>query len=107
MTRSPVGTPIRERIARLVIISPETGCWLWQGRITSCGYGQMSLPGRRKGYAHRVSYETFVGPISTALAVDHRCEVKACVNPAHLEAVSYGENTRRWWASRKSAEVSA
>lgn len=27
--------------------------------------------------------------------LDHLCQVKACVNPAHLEPVSTEENTRR------------
>jgi hypothetical protein len=27
--------------------------------------------------------------------IDHLCRVKACINPAHLEPVTSGENTRR------------
>lgn len=100
MKRSPMGTPLPERIHRLVDLD-QSGCWIWQGRITSCGYGQMSMPGQRKEYAHRVAYKAFVGEIPPGHAVDHLCRVKACVNPNHLEAVSYGENTRRWWADRK------
>lgn len=82
--RSPRGTSIRDRIGRLVQICPS-GCWIWQGRITKCGYGQMTLPGQRKEYAHRASFEAFIRPIRPGFAIDHICQTKACVNPAHLE----------------------
>lgn len=49
--------------------------------------------------AHRFSYERAVGPIPAGLQIDHLCRVRACVNPAHLEPVTCGENVRRSWAA--------
>jgi len=46
-------------------------------------------------YAHRFGYELLVGPIPTGLTLDHLCRVRTCVNPAHLEPVSIGENVLR------------
>lgn len=39
-----------------------------------------------------MSYEVFVGPIPEELELDHLCNVKVCINPRHLEAVTHEEN---------------
>jgi len=45
--------------------------------------------------AHRLSYETEIGPIPEGLELDHLCRVRSCVNPLHLEPVTHQENVRR------------
>jgi hypothetical protein len=73
---------------------PDSGCWVWQGDKGDRGYGRFKSEKRRFA-AHRWSYEHFVGPIPDGLVLDHLCRVHACVNPAHLEAVTQQENTHR------------
>lgn len=76
-------------------VDKTDGCWLF-GR--GVGYGQFMVAGRRT-YAHRWAYEFEVGPIPEGSEVDHLCKTQACVNPAHLEAVTHRENIRRAFAS--------
>lgn len=79
------------------------GCWEWTGYINRGGYGVLEFGGS-KG-AHRISYEIHSGKaIPDGLHVDHLCQNRKCVNPAHLELVTTGENTRRGWKSRTVTE---
>lgn len=86
----------RERIYRYVRLVRATGCWEWQGKLTTPGYGRVTLsrsvPGPRHRDAHRFSYETFVGPVPRGLLVLHRCANRKCCNPEHLYAGTYQQN---------------
>jgi hypothetical protein len=68
-------------------------CWLWTARRNRDGYGIFWFDGR-SWFAHRWSYEQAAGPVGD-LSLDHLCRVRACVNPAHLEAVPIVDNIRR------------
>jgi hypothetical protein len=71
----------------------DDGCWMWTGTLNK-GYGMFSFGGKTRR-AHRFAYEALVGPIPEGLALDHLCRNPACVNPAHLEPVTWRENVYR------------
>lgn len=94
---------IMDRLLAKIEVDEKTGCWLWQGKRNSAGYGVIwsggSLKEGRELRVHRVSYEHFVEPIPAGLTLDHvrarGCRYRHCANPAHLEPVTHRENIRR------------
>jgi HNH endonuclease len=66
---------------------------MWDG-ASDRGYASTRVNGKR-AWAHRVSYEQFVGPIPSGLEIDHLCRNRSCTNPEHLEAVSHAVNMSR------------
>jgi hypothetical protein len=87
---------LRERVLDRISPEPNTGCWLWVGKMVPNGYGTVNV-GYKRMMAHRLSYTLFKGEIPTGMEIDHKCRQKACVNPDHLEPVSRSENMIRNW----------
>jgi hypothetical protein len=69
------------------------GCWSWK-KPNENGYGRFYLHGRDQP-AHRLSYQLVNGNINIHLPIDHLCRNRDCVNPNHLEQVSFRENMVR------------
>lgn len=89
--------PLMERFMRHVAVQND-GCWLWTGTVNQNGYGTISTRRERScrtSKAHRIAYELLVGSIPEGLDLDHKCRVRRCVNPEHLEAVTRKENIGR------------
>lgn len=83
-----------ERWTSKVEVDEETGCILWVAG-KDAGYGRIRFE-RSKYLAHRVAFVAATGAdIEPGLTLDHLCRNPACVNPAHLEAVSTRVNTLR------------
>jgi hypothetical protein len=69
----------------------ETHCWIWEGSLSSHGYGRVQRDGVWY-MAHRYMYEQRVGRIPAGHDLHHLCGQKACVNPEHLLSVARREH---------------
>ena len=63
---------------------PDGDCWLWTGAVNDQGYGKLTVGAHRAYRAHRYSYELVHSPLEPGMCALHRCDVRRCVNPAHL-----------------------
>src|SRR5689334_15866969 len=93
---APRHRPLMDRLLERSSPEPNTGCWLWLGPVRPDGYGTIGRGGRNGGMvpAHRASYEVHFGPPPKELCVCHRCDVKTCINPAHLWLGTKKDNTQ-------------
>jgi hypothetical protein len=89
----------KARFWRKVSPAPADACWIWHGAINSQGYGNVGRFSRTY-LTHRVAYELTHGPVPEGLDLDHTCRNRACVNPAHLEPVTFLANMRRRYAKK-------
>ena len=72
-------------------VEKTPSCWLWRGWVTSAGYGETSVGGRRIT-VHRLSYTLAHGPIPAGKLIMHTCDVPLCVRPEHLRLGTDAEN---------------
>jgi hypothetical protein len=100
-------TPIFDRFIWKFKVNLTTGCWEWAG-TSRTGNSNSNFHGKGRGYglifshkengkpkviyAHRFSYQYFVGCITNDKEIDHICNVPWCINPAHLRLVTHREN---------------
>lgn len=94
--------PIEKRFHDFHMPVTETGCWLWTGKLDRSGYGYL-VHDERPRRAHRMSWKLHVGPIPEGLHVCHRCDVRSCVNPAHLFLGTARDNIRDCWAKGRGS----
>lgn len=93
--RAPIlrSGPLKDRLL-IRMIYEGNGCITLLGSVHHSGYNHIRVDGQKR-QAHRVAYETWIGPIPDGLDLDHLCRHRACVNPLHLEPVTRKVNVLR------------
>lgn len=74
----------------------ETPCWIWVGSFKENGY-----PAHNK---HRKILISRVGYLPPNIVAHHKCHVRACINPDHMEPVPRGEHTTNHLKGKPQSE---
>lgn len=90
------GLPETDRFWFYVAESDVDDCWIWLGALNIGGYGVFNLNesnGGGQAKAHRYAYQEMRDPFPDRIdgqkaELDHRCRVRPCVNPWHLQIVT-------------------
>jgi hypothetical protein len=96
--------PLSQRFWPKVDILRADDCWHWMGSRRSGGYGQVGV-GRGVMAAHRAAFLLVHGWLPEV--VMHTCDVPCCVNPEHLRAGTFAENTRDMFEKGRGFDLAA
>ena len=64
--------------SKIIKASDENQCWLWNGTLSTSGYGQFQVRDKCV-YAHRAMYAIKFGEIPENGHVCHKCDNPKCV----------------------------
>lgn len=81
-----------EFFQKYTIPEPNTGCILWEKTLNQYGYGQFTDSKRKTQTAHRAIWILHYGSIPEDKQINHKCDVRACVNIEHLYLGSQKDN---------------
>ena len=92
------GVLVMARFWKQVDIKGENDCWNWKGKGTKKGYARFFFNHKSKLIHHFMLFMTgkYISKIDRyEKCTDHLCRNPRCVNPKHLEIVSFKENILR------------
>lgn len=106
---APRPRPLADRFWEKVDRSDPGGCWLWTGAAKgTTGYGNFKVRSYVAESAHVVAWQlAHGGQPPDGFDVCHTCDVRLCVNPAHLVLGSHLENQRDMAAKGRATRYRA
>lgn len=80
----------------------SNGCHIWKGPVTQGGYGQIMTNSYLETIisVHVFAWILYYKRLPKG-DLHHKCPLKRCCNPEHLEELTRSEHTRRHWNDRK------
>lgn len=82
---------IVERVERLSVPEPNSGCRLWLGKVND-GRPMLKVNGKQLRVC-RLLWTELRGQIASGLEVCHKCDTPLCVNDSHFFLGTHGENS--------------
>lgn len=93
---------------KIFVVPNPGGHWIWGGDSRDDGYGYFEMNHDNEHTrinAHRASYIIFKDPtLDEDMVIIHTCDLRACVNPAHLAEGSQHANMTDMAQKGRSAD---
>ena len=90
------------RFWRKVNVGKYYDCWEWEGSRFRLGYGSIRVNDKIES-THRIAWLLTNGEIKKGLHVLHKCDNRACCNPAHLYLGTHKDNMADMYSKGRRA----
>lgn len=94
LARNQKRPSLEEVIGGNITVTPG-GCWIWKNQPDR--YADHASVGK----VYRWTWELFNGKLPSSVHIHHLCEIKGCVNPGHLVAVTASQHSAQHQRLRK------
>jgi len=88
---------IKLRIEKWTVPEPASGCHLWIGALAN-GYACLRINKKTTKVTRLIISASIGRDLKHTEHVLHSCDVKCCVNPAHLRIGNHKENMSDLWS---------
>lgn len=68
-------------------------CWIWTAKVADNGYASIWYKGKY-WRLHRMVFKLEIGDLVSGMVIGHKCNVKRCCRPSHLEQITSKKNTQ-------------